>query len=551
MKYILINKGKGQYGLNGDQVITAANLYKLEDSENTAPNLQEVSVIGNSTTLPITHADATLDTQSATLGQIKRYINDILLKDGTYLISGGVVQWAGSGYTYNISSAIASFSGTITDVQFDTVTLSPADLLNDRIDVITVTPTGFNVIEGIAASDPVEPQIENLDDEIKLTVVLVQAASSIPIDVDTDLIYNENIEWVISNSTGATFSADNIQFPFVGYKCISALNVNNNIFSITFTKDSNFDLNEYDSISFRIRLNETVVNAGSLRAIFQDVSNVATTNELTVSFNKTLVGQYQYVSFPISDFTILNTNSRKLVLSFRKGTPGNTAHQGFYIDDVKLQKGVTVTVPDPVIDFKQYVEEFTYQEGDPQTFTLQYPLIGWPTIFVNSTHYSKSLFSVADQTITFLAPLDDEDFVSISYFSKPFEVNPNYATQTELSNYVLNSTYNAEIANIYDQFKTPFQNAYVNQSAMIADQTNQIANYFYFTEGSHWVYLGTTNNNITDYREVKSNNLKLTAFSSNILTIGSFKSYIVQTGNISYTATITDPFINFGNTTEH
>jgi acetyltransferase-like isoleucine patch superfamily enzyme len=48
----------------------------------------------------------------------------------------------------------------------------------------------------------------------------------------------------------------------------------------------------------------------------------------------------------------------------------------------------------------------------------------------------------------------------------------------------------------------PIDGDYVDQTVMIADQPNQIANYIYYDGTSYWEYLGTTNGNITDYREI-------------------------------------------------
>jgi hypothetical protein len=48
----------------------------------------------------------------------------------------------------------------------------------------------------------------------------------------------------------------------------------------------------------------------------------------------------------------------------------------------------------------------------------------------------------------------------------------------------------------------PIDAAYSSQSVMIANQGNQTPNYIYYDGTSYWEYLGTTNGNITDYREI-------------------------------------------------
>lgn len=50
--------------------------------------------------------------------------------------------------------------------------------------------------------------------------------------------------------------------------------------------------------------------------------------------------------------------------------------------------------------------------------------------------------------------------------------------------------------------RAPIDGEYVNQAGMIADQGNQLAQYIYYDGTSYWEYLGTTNGNISDYREL-------------------------------------------------
>jgi hypothetical protein len=69
-----------------------------------------------------------------------------------------------------------------------------------------------------------------------------------------------------------------------------------------------------------------------------------------------------------------------------------------------------------------------------------------------------------------------------------------------------------------NQIFKPILNSYINQSAMIADQVNQISNYIYYDGTSYYEYLGTTNGDITDYRRI-SFNIYGTATNGNVLTI--------------------------------
>lgn len=69
----------------------------------------------------------------------------------------------------------------------------------------------------------------------------------------------------------------------------------------------------------------------------------------------------------------------------------------------------------------------------------------------------------------------------------------------------------------------PIEESYGSQAEMIADQGDQLANYIYYDGAQYWHYLGTTNGNISDYREFNS----------------SFPTYnIIDLGNVSGTFTV-------------
>jgi hypothetical protein len=53
-------------------------------------------------------------------------------------------------------------------------------------------------------------------------------------------------------------------------------------------------------------------------------------------------------------------------------------------------------------------------------------------------------------------------------------------------------------------FPPPVNGSYADQAAMIAAQGSQIAQYIYFDGTDYWEYLGTTNGDITDYRQIGS-----------------------------------------------
>lgn len=104
-----------------------------------------------------------------------------------------------------------------------------------------------------------------------------------------------------------------------------------------------------------------------------------------------------------------------------------------------------------------------------------------------------------------------------------------------------------------DQLSEPVRRPlYDDEAAMIADQSKQIAGWFYGYEDTRWEYLGTTTETIADYREVggAGGGLELIAFSTVINMTGNYKSVHAQTGAIAITkGTYADPSTEFENKT--
>ena len=79
--------------------------------------------------------------------------------------------------------------------------------------------------------------------------------------------------------------------------------------------------------------------------------------------------------------------------------------------------------------------------------------------------------------------------------------NPgNIATSDITLYYYWNGLTNSDIKELGG--KPPVDGEYANQAAMIAAQGTQTAQYIYYDNTSYWEYLGTTNGNISDYREI-------------------------------------------------
>jgi hypothetical protein len=257
------------------------------------------------------------------------------------LISGGIVQWSGSGFVFNVSRAIAEFNGFYVDTLVgDIITLDPADTVNDRIDVIFVDIDGnFGKITGTPAVSPVKPQVEPLT-QIELTSIIVQANATTPIDTTTETVYDENTEWTVSfvgTGTGVSNSAVN---PYEGSVSIETTTISQN-YLIRFDNGTDYNIEGGSTLGMFLNLKGVVFSAQELTAQWLDASNNPLGNEVILSFDKNLVGTYQFVAVAIGSFG-LNTNLvRKLQIAFRR-TRGATTQAGFFLDLVKIQGGVTV-----------------------------------------------------------------------------------------------------------------------------------------------------------------------------------------------------------------
>jgi hypothetical protein len=257
------------------------------------------------------------------------------------LIFGGIVQWSGLGFVFNISRAVAEFNGFFVDTLVgDIITLDAADTVNDRIDVIFLDIDGnFGKLTGSPSVSPVKPQVNPLT-QIELTSIIVQANSTTPIDTTTETVYDENTEWTVSfvgTGTGVSNSAVN---PYEGSVSIETTTISQN-YLIRFDNGTNYDLTGATTLGMFLNLKGIFGAAQELTAQFLDGSNNPLGNEVILSFDKNLVGTYQFVALGISSFGLVSPLVRKLQIAFRR-TRGATTQDGFFLDVVKIQEGVTV-----------------------------------------------------------------------------------------------------------------------------------------------------------------------------------------------------------------
>lgn len=245
-----------------------------------------------------------------------------------------LLVFSGTSGTYCISNKEYSYNGGY-------VTLSAAHPSLPRIDVIAVdTLSQLVVITGVAAATPAVPQINPLS-QYYLTNVSVPAGATTPSGVINTTVWDENLglpnEWA-GSAAGLTVNFGNTSNPY-HFSIAADVGAFDNSDLILFSGAS-YNLNDYNSISFWVRLKSALVNPASINVGLSSNGAAATSSlELTSlhGFNSSLVGVYQKITVPISEFIFPVAVSTIDGLYLKMA--GSNAN-GFYIDWITLNGGV-------------------------------------------------------------------------------------------------------------------------------------------------------------------------------------------------------------------
>lgn len=292
----------------------------------------------------IRHSDAVNADESATLGQVI----DLALGDG--LISGGIVQWTGTGYNFDVSTAFARFKGVYTLISLpDTLTLTTPDATNDRIDLFILQilfdvdgiPTGMEAdfITGTPAANPVKPQI-NPETQIELTQVLVDAGSTTP-TLTEEVIYDQNTEWTGTSSGTGTAVFNSAVDPYQGSISVETTNIQNG-FYIQFNNGAEIDISTYQTIGFHIKLKASLGTNQNLYLTFLDGSLAPVSNFVLVNLDKSLL-TYQFVGIALNSVNFTSSDVQYIRVSFVR-TSGSTTFSGYFFDVFKLEGGIAPPV---------------------------------------------------------------------------------------------------------------------------------------------------------------------------------------------------------------
>ena len=256
------------------------------------------------------------------------------------LISGGIVQWTGNGYEFNISSAIYRIGGNNYASPASIKTLATPDATNDRIDVFAVDINNeVVVITGTPATTPIKPQV-NPATQLELTSVIVTAASTTPTLTD-EVVYDENTEWTGTSSGTGTANFSSTTSPYQGTLSIETTNIQDG-FTIILDNGSDFDLGTVQTFGFQIKLKASMPAGQNILFSLLDASNNPIAKPITIQIDKGIT-TYQFSGLILSSLGLLTNLVRKVRFGFLR-TGGIPTFAGYFLDIVKFEGGINPPV---------------------------------------------------------------------------------------------------------------------------------------------------------------------------------------------------------------
>lgn len=263
------------------------------------------------------------------------------------IISGGEVTWI-SGYTYSVSPAVYYINGVQYTSPYTEITLDPADLTNNRIDVFALTTDGTAIdITGTPSTNPEQPSI-NTATQIQTSFALVVANTTSPVGLSQEYIYRENAgtptEWAASATGGIVVNSTSN--PNAGTTDIEGTAVATGN-AITLVRVAAAQIAATKNVLiFYIRSKATWNQNRVLNFQFKNgVTNVGVAVPFSTGsygFVSSTTGVYQRIVIPFSDFGLTpSDNVDRLVIT----AAGNGGTLGFYIDDIDTQGANITTAP--------------------------------------------------------------------------------------------------------------------------------------------------------------------------------------------------------------
>jgi len=256
-------------------------------------------------------------------------------KQGTYLITGGLILQGGTGLTFYMTKAIYVINDQTYEFPGGTVTLSTANGSNPRIDVIYLdTESVLGKITGTPATVPVKPDISS--NILELYTVRVDTNAITP-SITVSTVYRNNTgttggEYTATESTGGDrINVDSALNPLSGIKSIHGNGVIDGD-SITFTSVSpvtgngslTFSISIINNWSSSMNFRVAMFNAGNR------ISNWILIKDGMFGFSRSGVG-YQRIAISASLFNYTDLFDSIQIQFVGSGTVS------FTMDQIQLQ----------------------------------------------------------------------------------------------------------------------------------------------------------------------------------------------------------------------
>jgi len=275
---------------------------------------------------------------------------------GNFLVSGGAITWL-QNYDFRVSAAVYFIQNVQYTSTEQTITLDSANPTNPRIDLIGVNNSGIVFkVTGTAGVNPSEPDIDP-GTQLKLGIVLVQAATTEPV-INTEVLYADNVgsptewNWTTSGSGFNVNSTTNPKAPST--KDIEGTAVTAGAYAQGQIGTGTIIPYEFNNLIIYIRSKSTWSSGRgltvTLRSTGVQIGNPVTINRTgTFGFDSSIITDYQLVAIPVTTFAI---PSGSTVNQIRIAAFG--AGHGFHLDAIEFQGG----------NISQTVAGITQDQGD-------------------------------------------------------------------------------------------------------------------------------------------------------------------------------------------
>jgi hypothetical protein len=257
------------------------------------------------------------------------------------LWKGGLITWI-KDYDYSVVAPEYYINSVKYPAVSTDVTLAAADPTYDRIDLIVVNDSGeVEVITGIPALNPLRPSIDP-STQIELTFITVTAGTTEPTGYDVELIYDENVEWTVTED-GLDIDSASTDEAYTGTKSVKISDVDFLAGTLTFTASSEKNVSDYEVISAHLKTDSISVFDHSISCHFERGGN-RVTDMVYMDFG--LGSLWKTGTVKLADFRFTDTLFDSFHMLFFNRVP----YVPIYIDTISLQKTIRqpVSVSDPV-----------------------------------------------------------------------------------------------------------------------------------------------------------------------------------------------------------